>query len=125
MNRESGKKADMNDEIADRVKNLLDEEVAAASGATASRLHRMRSEALARRNRGPVWISWTGAGAAAAGVAAVTLYFNLTAPEPLPVIYEDPIQQAAASEMELMDDLDFVAWLVLQEGDNTDASDQT
>ena len=46
-------------------------------------------------------------------------------PEPLPVIYEDPVQQAAASEMELMDDLDFVAWLLLQEGEDVNAGDQT
>jgi len=125
MSKDSGKDAEMTDEVSRHVRQLLDDDVAATDGATASRLHRMRSEAVARRSRRTAWVGWTGAGAAAASVAAVALYFNVTTPEPLPVIYDDPLQQAAASEMELMDDLDFVAWLVLQEGENTDASDQT
>jgi methyl coenzyme M reductase beta subunit len=125
MSRESGKEAEVTDKIERHARKLLDDDVAATDGATASRLHRMRSEAVARRQQRAAWISWTGAGAAAAGVAAVALYFNVTEPDPLPAIYEDPVQQAAASEMELMDDLDFVAWLVMQEGENTDASDQT
>ncbi|MFT5212275.1 MAG: hypothetical protein ACI9CE_004017 [Flavobacterium sp.] len=40
---------------------------------------------------------------------------SLESVEPLPSIYEDPIQQAAAEEMELLNDLEFVAWLLLEE----------
>ena len=115
MTSDSKERPDQAEEVAAKVRSLLDEEVDGLDGATLSRLHRMRSDAVSERRRPVIWPWWTGAGATAAGLAVVAVYFNVAEPEPLPVIYEDPVQQAAASEMELMDDLDFVAWLVLQE----------
>lgn len=125
MTEESGKESMNADEIAVKARRLLDDDAAAVDGATASRLHRMRSEAVQRRRSIPAWGTWAGAGAAAASFATVAVYFSLAQPEPLPAIYQDPVQQAAASDIELMDELDFVAWLVLQEGENADVIDQT
>ena len=55
---------------------------------------------------------------------ALVAVFVVREPAGLPGIYEDPMQQAGAEEMELMDDLDFMAWLVLEEGE-TYATDRS
>ncbi len=100
-----------------KAKELLDENVDKLDAATLSKLHQARNAALAGTNKKlPAHSGWVGAGAMAASLAVGIVYFNQQ-PPPLPGIYEDPIQQAAAEEIELMDDLDFVAWLVLQEDD--------
>lgn len=102
-----------------KVKDLLDEHVDGLDAATLSKLHRARNEALAlaaKRTGFSAYSGWLGAGAMAASLVAGVVYFNQQ-PPPLPAIYEDPVQQAAAEEVELMDDLDFVAWLVLAEED--------
>ena len=97
-----------------KASELLDESVDRLDGPTLSKLHQARSRALEAKSPMFNWQAFSGAGALAASVAMVFVLFD-TAPEPLPVIYEDPVQLAAAQEIELMDDLDFVAWLVLQE----------
>ncbi|MBT4160992.1 MAG: hypothetical protein HOC70_14855 [Gammaproteobacteria bacterium] len=107
----------------EKAKRLLDESVEYMDGPTAAKLHQARSRALESRSRSFRWQTWSGAGALAASVALVAV-FVVREPAGLPVIYEDPMQQAVAEEMELMDDLDFMAWLVLEEGE-TYATDRS
>lgn len=96
---------------------LLDESVAGLDANIASRLHQARSLALESR---PVWLqwpAWTGAGALAAGLASVFLLMDMRPLETgSPTLYEDAVQQATAESLELMDELDFLAWLAMQEG---------
>lgn len=114
----------MTESFEDRARSLLDDSVEHMDGPTRSRLHRARSEALeGRRAARPVWIGWAATGTLAASFAAAFLFMD-TRPPPLPAIYEDPVQQAAAEEMELMDDLEFVAWLVMEESE-PDTLDQS
>lgn len=107
---------------------LLDESVDRLDGATLSKLHQARSRALEAKPKSAWWgwQAWTGAGAVTASVALVVVLVQPVQQTPaLPAIYEDPVQQATAEELELMDDLDFVAWLVLEESelvDETNAS---
>ena len=102
-----------------KAKGLLDDHVDGLDAATLSKLHQARNEALALAGK-PIsfaaYSGWLGVGAMAASLVVGVVYFNQL-PPPLPAIYEDPVQQAAAQEIELMDDLDFVAWLVLEEDD--------
>jgi len=108
-----------------KAKDLLDEHVDKLDAATLSKLHQARNLAVESASNSastsagkklPAYSGWAGAGAMAASVIVGVVYFNQQ-PPPLPAIYADPVQQAAAEEIELMDDLDFVAWLVLQEDD--------
>lgn len=102
-----------------KAKDLLDEHVDKLDAATLSKLHQARNRAVDSQRADkklPAYSGWAGAGAMAASLIVGIVYFNQQ-PPPLPAIYEDPVQQAAAEEIELMDDLDFVAWLVLQEDD--------
>ena len=107
------------EEFDNKAKDLLDKHVDGLDAATLSKLHQARNQALesaGKRVGLPAYSGWVGAGAMAASLVVGVVYFNQQ-PPPLPAIYEDPIQQAAAEEIELMDDLDFVAWLVLEEDD--------
>ncbi len=98
---------------------LLDESADAIDGPTLSKLHQARSRAVERAQSRRFTVNqWVPAGAVAASFALVAVTY-LQAPEPLPHIYEDPVQQATAQDMELLEDLEFIAWLAAQE----DASD--
>ena len=113
------------EELHQKAKKLLDESVDQLDGSTLSKLHQARSQALGRGIRKlPEYSGWAGAGALVASFAVALVYFDQS-PPPLPAIYEDPLQQAAAENMELMDDLEFIAWLVLEEGDNDNAVKST
>ncbi len=113
------------EELHQKAKKLLDENVDQLDGPTLSKLHQARSQALKRRVRIlPGYTGWLGTGALTASFAVALVYFDQS-PPPLPAIYEDPLQQAAAEDMELMDDLEFMAWLVLEEGDNDNAVNST
>lgn len=106
-----------NQEFERQAKQRLDEHAAGLDGKTSSALHRARVAALQSKSARPLGfgpLAWMGAGAITASFAVVLLFFN-PQPAPLPVIFEDPLQQAAAEELELMDDLEFIAWLVLEE----------
>ena len=99
-----------------KAKMLLDENASGIDGATAAKLHQMRNRAVAAADRTrSTYPGWIGAGALAASLAVTFVYFDQQLPT-LPNIYEDPVQQAAAEELDLMHDLDFMAWLVLEEG---------
>lgn len=108
------------DPFSARVKEILDEKSESLDAETQGRLRQARVTALAglRANlntrQRPEWFLWAPASAVAAGLMAVGIYLNQMQP-PLPPIYQDPEQQAVAENMDLLDDLDFVAWLVLEE----------
>lgn len=103
------------EELIRKSRRLLDESLESMDGATLSRLHQVRSAAIERsRRREPKWFEWTSMGAVCTGLAVIA--FNVyIQPPPLPTIYQDPQQQATAEQMELLDDLDFIAWLVMEE----------
>lgn len=115
QNNQSGLKTS-EEALTEQTRQLLDDSVEYMDGPTRARLHRARSAALEGRRRRPTWVGWAATGTVAASFAAALIYMD-TQPPPLPPIYEDPVQQAAAEEMELMDDLEFVAWLVMEEGE--------
>ena len=104
-----------------RVKELLNENTASLDADTQGRLQQARLRAIARLRtaedvqRKPLWFSLVPAGAVAAGLMAVVIYLDQVQP-PLPEIYQDPEQQAAAENMELLENLEFTAWLALREG---------
>ena len=91
----------------------MDEHAESLPGETRSKLHQARTKAVAH-NPGARYGLWLGAGAVAASLTVAVLVADQE-PPPLPDIYADPTQQAAAENLELMDDLEFIAWLVLQE----------
>ena len=108
-------------EFQKKAKRLLDESTSNLDAATLSRLHQARSQAIeSTGRRSSPWFGWTTAGAAAASLTVGIIYMDQQQMPPLPNIYEDELQQAAAEEMELIDDLDFIAWLVLEEGEFDD-----
>lgn len=108
------------DPFVARVKGILDEESASLDADTQRRLSQARMKAIARlgatqSTHRPLWYSWVPASAMAAGLLALGIYQN-QAPLPLPAIYQDPVQQSAAENMELLENLEFAAWLILKEG---------
>lgn len=105
----------MTEKFDEKTRELLDDHAERLDAATLSKLHQARNRAVERKRRFSVQPGWAGAGALVASLAVAVIYFDNQQLPPLPAIYEDPLQQAAAEEMELMDDLEFYAWLVLQE----------
>ena len=109
------------DPFAIRVKEVLDDELESLDADTQRQLAQARMKAIARlgatesTQQRPAWISWVPASAMAAGLLAVGIYQNQVQ-RPLPAIFQDPVQQSAAENMELLENLEFAAWLVLQEG---------
>ena len=103
-----------------RVKEVLDENSAGLDADTQRRLKQARLRAVARlktpgnERQKPLWFPLIPASAMAAGLMAVVFYLDQVQP-PLPAIYQDPEQQTAAESMELLNNLEFTAWLVLQE----------
>jgi len=100
------------DEFERKASELLSEDVEHLDAETLSRLRQARTRALGKRQRRAIWY-WPAAGALAAGLLVLVLYPE--EPPPLPSIYEDPVQQAAAEDLELLEDLEFYAWLALEE----------
>ena len=115
------------DELEKESGRLLDEHADALDASTLSKLHQARNAAVegAGTSKLHVPMPWIAAGAAASGLLVAVLFMDRQTPAPLPAIYSDPVQPAAAEEMELLDDLEFMAWLVLEDefageqGENT------
>ncbi len=64
----------------------------------------------------PLWSFWAPVGAFAVVVIAVAL--TLSSPDiPEFPYYESELQAAAADELELLEDLEFVAWMLVEEPD--------
>ena len=115
--------SERNDEaFVERAKALLDESEASLSPEVNARLVQMRREAvmlaesLDARGAFSVLRPLVPAGALTATLSAVMAFWLLAA-APLPSIYEDEAQQLAAEEMELLEDLEFVAWMIVEEGE--------
>lgn len=110
------------DAFVTRSKALLDESEATLTPEVNARLVQMRREAvrLAESLDGQGTFSafrpLVPAGAMTATLSAVVALWLLAA-APLPSIYEDESQQLAAEEMELLEDLEFVAWMIVEEGE--------
>lgn len=107
--------------FGDRSRQLLDQHGEGLDAATLSRLHQARNKAIEGRSSN--WVQWGFGGALAASVLVAVLIFypSLT---PLPGIYEDSLQQAAAEDIDLLNDLEFVAWLIMEEGENGEFIDE-
>ena len=101
-----------------RTKALLDESEATLTPEVNQRLVQMRREAvrlaesLDRQGTFSAFRPLVPAGAMTATLSAVVAFWLLAA-APLPSIYEDESQQLAAEEMELLEDLEFVAWMIV------------
>jgi hypothetical protein len=102
------------DPFLTRSREILDERTEHLDAATRSRLRQARSRALEGTGDNRSWLYWVPAGSLAAVLLLFAVYVNRLVP-PLPVIYQDPVQLETAESMELLDDLDFVAWLVVEE----------
>lgn len=105
--------------FVERAKALLEQSEAALAPEVGARLAQMRRRAVAAsETRGMHFVlqPLVPAGAMAATLSAVVAFW-LLATAPLPSIYEDESQQLAAEDMELLEDLEFVAWMVVEEGE--------
>lgn len=113
-----------NEEFTRQAKSLLDDSAESLDGQTRSRLHQARNRALASGGSRSSWLGWSVTGSLATSLAVAFLLLGpADQTPPLPDIYADPVQQAVAEDLELMDDLDFIAWLVMEE--ETNAPDQS
>jgi hypothetical protein len=109
--------------IEDRVRLALDEEVASCDAALLSRLNRARQQALDQGlsgRRRAVHSPWLGWAAAASLLLAVLLAPWPPAGGPAPTVNtaaavgEDLDLLLAADEIEVIEDLEFYAWLQQQ-----------
>ena len=104
-------------EFAAQASEKLDVDLQNMDEALISRLAKARRAALEESYR-PVpnlWNAWLPAGAFAAIALVITVLVNTGTPG-LPN-YESELQASAATEMELLEDLEFAAW-ILEEGLN-------
>ncbi|MEE9254399.1 MAG: hypothetical protein V3U43_05665 [Pseudomonadales bacterium] len=105
--------------FVERARALLDESEASLTPDVTARLTQMRREAVAlseARGSYSLLQPLMPAGAMAATLSAVVAFW-LLATTPLPSIYEDESQQLAAEDMELLEDLEFVAWMIVEESE--------
>jgi hypothetical protein len=102
------------DPFTTRTRELLDEQTDHLDADTLWALKRARSRALQTGRRDRTWFFTLPAGALAAGLLAGVTYLNRIEPTP-PDYYPDPLEQSVVENMELMNDMEFVAWLVMEE----------
>lgn len=118
----------------DRARSLLDESARALDAATLSRLNRARQAALAQRapRRRAAWVFLpAGLAGACALLLAVGMWHGRRAPTAMPaqaaataganhsaVNAGDLDMIASGDDLEMMQDLDFYAWLDAQDQDN-------
>ncbi len=101
-------KADLEKQLSQRARSALNRSLEQVD---AKRLAEIRALALASR---PNLLRYyvPVAGIAASLLVAVLYWQNpVTA---MPEIYADPIEQAAAMDMEFLDDVELVAWLLVE-----------
>jgi hypothetical protein len=107
----------------DRAREVLDASAAHLDAPTLSRLNRARQAALASRRRTPRWLPWSGGLVAAAALALALVFVlphrQLPAPAPVPAQALETDGDAdllgGDEAPELVQDLDFYAWLDAQE----------
>ena len=107
--------------FSDDARELLDESINGLDAATLSKLHQARNIALDQESQGVPLRQWGFGGAVLSSFLLMGIYFYQLTP-PLPEIYADPIQQASAENIELLDDLEFFAWLLLEESSLKDGT---
>lgn len=89
-------------------------------GDVTQRLQQARRQAMASVDEPRPWrINWVAGGALASILLAVTVLtttFNATAPFPL---VSDPDEFAAAQDLELLEELEFIAWMIEVDDDQS------
>ena len=106
--------------LARSVSNTLEQSIEHLDAATLSRLNRARHNALAVEQRRGAGLPWLTAGALAAIAVAVLASLMLTSPDTLtsdmPIAsIEDAEFIVASEDIEMLEDLDFVSWMVAQD----------
>jgi len=116
----------MSDVFEKRAKQLLDERANGLDGTTSSMLQQARNRALESVGQSSFnWSNWGVSVAVAASLmlSVIYLYSPFGTTDGTGVVVFDNVQEEAiAAEMELIDDLDFIAWLVLQENENDESA---
>ena len=102
--------------LESRSKALFDEQVAATDGATRSRLNQARQRAMAQLEPRSAWSTrWLPAGAAAAATALVIALLLARGPESGsefgPTMATDLEILLETDDLELVEELEFYAWL--------------
>src|SRR4030095_6359871 len=111
--------SDADDVFVARVRGVLDAGDGALDPAVADRLAAMRRAAVAALDvpRAAEVARWIPASAAAGMLVAVGLFaWSVRIPD-LPV-FDDDESVLAAQDLDLLDDIEFVAWMVAQDGDD-------
>ena len=112
-----------NDELEQRAREALRRSELDIDPERVQRLQQARREAVAAAERSLAVPSssrlwwWLPTGAVAAVALVVGLMLN-PAPEPIPVL--DPLEMSAAQDMDLLTELEFMAWILEQENSATD-----
>lgn len=114
------------DKLARQAKALFDESVEKLDAATLSELNRARHRALAELERGRrtdtrTWLLPAGGAAAAAALAFLVVGTNegdLRAPAGIPAAETDFEMLIDESSLEMLEELEFYAWLELDEVDD-------
>lgn len=118
---------DNDDRLARQAKALFDESVGKLDGATLSELNRARHRALAeleggRRSGVPIWLLPAGGAAAAAALAFLVVGTNdgdLPAPAGVPAAESDFVMLIDENSLEMLEELEFYAWLELDDAGHT------
>ena len=101
---------DSEKQFVENVKQHLDQHAEALDDMTAARLKGLRARALQQPRQARVgWLPATGLATAAAALLAVVVWYQAPLNEPgLPGEWD---MLAASEELELIDELEFYAWL--------------
>jgi len=109
------------DDLARQVRDALNQSVEHLDAATLSQLNQARHKALSVKQRHSAGLPWLTAGSLAAiAIAILATRLLLTSPDTLnddmPIASIDDAEFIVVSEdIELMDDIDFVSWMVTQD----------
>ena len=112
----AGMDAKFDTELITQVRTALDASVADLDATTLVHLQQARRNALAALPGGLPWVPprWVPAGAIVATmVIAIGAWQHVVLP-PMPA-GGDPVEALAAQDVDLLENLDFVAWLVVDE----------
>lgn len=105
------------DPFLEKAKQALDESADHLPPETQDKLNQIRREALNEadaKSRSAYWAWWApGGGLAAAMLVAAVWLMNPDAPPPQPI--DDMELLTSEEDMELMEDIEFVAWMMEQE----------
>jgi len=104
------------DPFADKAKGLFDASVEGLDAATLSRLNQGRQRALAELEHGRStgqWLRWAPVTAAAAVALIAVMVVNRPVPDETPITATDFEMLIEYEELELLEDLEFYAWLEL------------